>query len=451
MMINGRKAFLIVFITIFAAALCMLVILTVYTFRFYKNDDSAQDKITIELMSPWVGMNQRALALDSLIEKYNNSQDKVRIVNKSVAPDSFYDKLNTDFSSGNYHDIIVMPPNYASDRYIDMGYIIPIQEALDNDEEWKNLFDKSTLKLITIGNEIYAMPYEVVYQAMFYNTDLFDRYNLEYPQTFEDLIRVCEVFKQHDIVPIAANFNYEGSYLLENIFAAYFPNINIQEIYKEEGEAQFNKVIDRVNQLYTNGAFPENAFQLSDYETRELFLNKKAAMIIEESAFISEITNRINKRVQSSLEKNNTDMNIKIGCFPFMSDSDADSTAIIYGLGEGTFFVTDNCVKGRYEEYIYDFLHFISQPEQAKFFSEETYTISSIKSLNSNSYYSNQMQQGFTLVYETCLPMQPPSMFFGKSNWLSKVVKKMPYVLEGQMSSQDMWQELKEFEIDREN
>ncbi len=448
MMTNGRKAFIFGFIIIFTLAFCLLVFLTIYTFKFYQNNGNSKDKITVELMSPWVGMNQRAIALDALIEKYNESQDNVKIVNKSVAPDSFYDKLNTDFSSGNYHDIIIMPPNYASDRYIDMGYIIPIQDALDDDEQWKNLFDKSTIKLTTFNNMIYAMPYEVVYQAMFYNTDLFDKYHLDYPETFEDLLNVCAVFKQHGIIPIAANFSYEGSYLLENIFASYFPNIDVSTVNGSASADQFGKYISRLKQLYDLGAFPDNAFQLGDYETKELFLNKEAAMIVEESAFISEITNRINEKVQSSLEKANTDMNIKIGTFPFVQDGDADSTAIIYGLGEGTFFVTDNCKKGGYEEYIYDFLYFISQPEQAKFFSEETYTISAIKSLNSNAYYSNQMQQGFTLIYETRLPLQSPSIFFGKYNWLSKMVKKMPYVLEGQMQPNDLWEGLKELEFD---
>ena len=68
----------------------------------------------------------------------------------------------------------------------------------------------------TFDGKLIGIPQEVVAYGLFVNKDMFDEYNLELPQTPEDLMECCRVFKENGIeTPIGAN-----RWWLENIVFA---------------------------------------------------------------------------------------------------------------------------------------------------------------------------------------------------------------------------------------
>ncbi|MCM1118431.1 MAG: extracellular solute-binding protein [bacterium] len=58
----------------------------------------------------------------------------------------------------------------------------------------------------TINGKLVAIPQEVVAYGLFINKDMFDQYQLELPQTPEDFLECCRVFKENGIeTPVGAN------------------------------------------------------------------------------------------------------------------------------------------------------------------------------------------------------------------------------------------------------
>lgn len=58
----------------------------------------------------------------------------------------------------------------------------------------------------TVDGKLVAIPQEVVAYGLFVNKDMFDKYDLELPETPEDLLECCKVFKENGIeTPIGAN------------------------------------------------------------------------------------------------------------------------------------------------------------------------------------------------------------------------------------------------------
>ncbi len=58
----------------------------------------------------------------------------------------------------------------------------------------------------TVDGKLVAIPQEVVAHGLFVNKDMFDEYGLALPETPEDLLECCRVFKEHGIeTPIGAN------------------------------------------------------------------------------------------------------------------------------------------------------------------------------------------------------------------------------------------------------
>ena len=57
-----------------------------------------------------------------------------------------------------------------------------------------------------VDGKLVAIPQEVVANGLFVNKDMFDQYELELPETPEDLLECCRVFKENGIqTPIGAN------------------------------------------------------------------------------------------------------------------------------------------------------------------------------------------------------------------------------------------------------
>lgn len=58
----------------------------------------------------------------------------------------------------------------------------------------------------TVNGKLVAIPQEIVVHGLFVNKDMFDKYHLSLPETPEDMLECCKVFKENGIqTPIGAN------------------------------------------------------------------------------------------------------------------------------------------------------------------------------------------------------------------------------------------------------
>lgn len=95
----------------------------------------------------------------------------------------------------------------------------------------------------TVDGKLVAIPQEVVVYGLFVNQDMFDKYELELPNTPEEFLECCRVFKENGIeTPVGAN-----RWWLENfVFAqAYADLYNGENTEKEiaalnSGEAKYS-------------------------------------------------------------------------------------------------------------------------------------------------------------------------------------------------------------------
>lgn len=75
----------------------------------------------------------------------------------------------------------------------------------------------------TVNGKLVAIPQEVVAYGLFVNKDLFDQYHLELPQTPEDLLECCRVFKENGIeTPIGANRWWLENFVLAQAYAELY-------------------------------------------------------------------------------------------------------------------------------------------------------------------------------------------------------------------------------------
>lgn len=72
----------------------------------------------------------------------------------------------------------------------------------------------------TIDGKLVAIPQEVVAYGLFINKDMFDQYHLELPETPEDFLECCRVFKENGIeTPVGANRWWLETFVLAQAYA----------------------------------------------------------------------------------------------------------------------------------------------------------------------------------------------------------------------------------------
>ena len=231
----------------------------------WRPEDSEQIQILLDAFHAYA----ESLGMDIVIEhepvvsvNYNSILD-IQLSRKQ-GPDLFYVR---PFS---------VDGNIA--RYLVPLNDLPIDDNYDGTKiaPWKN----------HIGT-YYAVPYVGVVQGVYYNQDLFDKYGISVPQTWSEFLNNLEMIAEEDpnIVPIANALN-------EREDSEMFMSIAANFLGGPEGRERF-MVTDGTSLCYTNsrvvnafGAIedvkpylPENADTIGSNTSKELFFDRKAAML----------------------------------------------------------------------------------------------------------------------------------------------------------------------------
>lgn len=63
---------------------------------------------------------------------------------------------------------------------------------LNQDMKWKKNFYEDSLKENVVNNKIYGVPLEIIYEGLFVNKDIFERYNVKIPTTYDELLAAVD-------------------------------------------------------------------------------------------------------------------------------------------------------------------------------------------------------------------------------------------------------------------
>lgn len=422
-----------------------------YKILHLEDEKVSNNKVTLRFISPWAGTDVKADALKRVLEMFMENNPNIEVINESMSGEDFLVKLKTDFVSGNDPDVFGIWPGSNMMSLIKAGKVADLTPLLDNDSEWKKSFDKSVWYYVTVDNKTYGLPLEIIYQCLFINKDMFEAYHVKVPENFNELKQAVVSFRSQGVIPIAYNAESEGNLIYQNIIASLGGRIEVEQPFKN-GKVNdcYLQAADYMKELYELGAFPANAFNLDNKSRDDLFLNKQAAMIVQGSEFIGEVNKQwttIEQNSMTSDKDNNTvgDKQITVDMIPFPSieGGKADPTALIYGLGSGTFFMSQAAWSDDVrKEASIKLLQFLTSKESATLFVERTRMLSSVKIPPPNVYYSGLMRRGSELIDNTKELIAPPDSFFDRSIWESTVVDQLPYVLEGKQDSQKIWEEV---------
>ena len=135
--------------------------------------------------------------MDFLIEKFEKENPGITITQTSTPEPSTV--LRTRIATNEVPDIINSFP--AENMYKNLfkdGYFLDL-----TNESFLNNIPDSTINIVRYEGKVYALPMTLSVYGIYYRKDIFKKYNLSAPTTYEELINAAKVLKANGVTPFS--------------------------------------------------------------------------------------------------------------------------------------------------------------------------------------------------------------------------------------------------------
>ncbi|WP_374016973.1 extracellular solute-binding protein [Paenibacillus thiaminolyticus] len=249
------------------------------------SQEAKADPVKLRVFSTFGGTDPSREAFQALLDDFTAKNPHVTIENDpmSANDDGFRTKVNTDMNSGNEPDLLFYFIGADAEGFVNAGKVVPLNEILDADAEWKNGFIPNALELARQkdGN-IYAVPLTGFYEGLFVNKKIFEDNGLELPTDWDKLKTAVSTLSGKGIIPLSAPFD-QSHYVVEHaILSAAGPEGQDKGLM-DGIDPNWEKGYAGLKELYDLGAFPKDAATIDLGMAGNYYSEGLAAMILEGS------------------------------------------------------------------------------------------------------------------------------------------------------------------------
>jgi raffinose/stachyose/melibiose transport system substrate-binding protein len=318
-----------------------------------KESASSGGKKVIKFMHLWPegSSNAQFSIVKNIIADYEKQHKDVSIETEILSPDQYRDKLKVLASSNELPDVGMTWSDGFIQPYVQGNMLEPLDDVVNGDPALKDAFIPGVKESYAVKGKTYGLPLELNISYVFYNKEIFKKYNLEVPKTFEEYKNVVKTLAKNGVTPatVGAKDGWPASfwfmYLADRIGG---PTILTDVIH---GKAKMTdpavvKAAQEVQNLVDMGGFEKGASALSNEDAKGYFMNEKAAMFLTATWELPNYTTSPDVK---------QDFKDKIGYFKFPTYEGGKGTDInsyVGGPGVGLFVAKDSKVKKEAKDFV---------------------------------------------------------------------------------------------------
>ncbi|RBW70792.1 ABC transporter substrate-binding protein [Bacillus taeanensis] len=258
-------------------------------------------EVTIDFAIHVANPKDQEPAFYQTVQKFMEENPDITINLQGTDQKEHIKKIKMMAQSDTLPDIFWMLPASAKELE-EAGMLLDLTDFLNNNSEIVEKFHTNMLDTYKLDGSQFGLPYQPLVTGLWYNKALFEKYKVELPETYADLIEAVKTFEENDVVSIA-----KGSKDPYSVWAfltmlsryGYFDKIDQvlagEESYNNE---DFVKFYEKIAELRDLGAFPDNVSTLNYFQAVEMFSSGQAAMLdagvwetkrFEESAMANDV------------------------------------------------------------------------------------------------------------------------------------------------------------------
>ncbi len=259
---------------------------------------SKDEKVTIRFFHKWPEPEQLDY-YNYVIAEYEKAHPNVKIEMEAASDEAYKDKIRVLMASGDVPDIYFSWAGEFSWKFARAGQALDLTDAMMN-SDWKDKIVMAAVEPFKLNGKIYGVPMRINAKFMAYNKEIFAKYNLSVPTTWDEFLAVCETLKANGEVPIAfgnefpwASAHYVGDFNAklvdpETLKGDYLLTADANTLFTDPG---YVEALRRFKMLGDLGYFNSGANGISHSNARSSFIAGKAAMFyleLEEFATLAQ-------------------------------------------------------------------------------------------------------------------------------------------------------------------
>ena len=209
-------------------------------------------------------------ALNTLIQRFNDSQDRITVQAKYVPFADMKKQLSIGASASELPDLVILDnPDHAA--FAAMGIFADITDEFD-----VSTYYPGPINSCTLDGRLYGVPFGSNCLLLFYNVDMLEAAGQKVPTTWDELLEVAKALTTDKVYGFAhcALQNEEGTFnFLPYIWST---GATSYEINSEGGI----KALNMMKKLVDSGVFPKGAINWTQGDTMHQFISGNLAMMI---------------------------------------------------------------------------------------------------------------------------------------------------------------------------
>ncbi|NOY08906.1 MAG: extracellular solute-binding protein [Spirochaetes bacterium] len=231
-------------------------------------------------------------ALNDTVDGFKAENPNVQVTIQGMSLDQYTNTLNMKIASNDVPDIMFGNPKSFAE-VVNSGNVLDIT----NEPFTKNILE-SVLKDVMLDGKVYGIPMDLMLSGVIYNKDIFAKYDIKIPKTWDEFVSVMDTLKKNGVTPVAAGYkdlaSVGGSYWAQSFggMLAQIPTMRADIMSGKMKPSDYPLLKVFLTHWQTINTYTDkSATSVGVDRSEQDFASGKAAMIIIGSWAVSSIRN----------------------------------------------------------------------------------------------------------------------------------------------------------------
>ena len=228
----------------------------------------------------WTWRQEDRSQYTQLFNEFTKKYPDIKVTFQGYENQSYGTVLSTALAAGKGPDVIHIKPYGGTEQFAKAGYLVPLTR--ENVPELANFSNEALAStMMRSDKQVYAVPFASQTLGLFINREIFDKFGLKAPETWDQLLQVSRTLKEKGIIPLANGTN--TAFMVETLTGVFPPSFHGKEFIDDvvAGKATFEdpRYVGALEKLLELRDFMPTGFGGIDYPTsQQLFISGRAAM-----------------------------------------------------------------------------------------------------------------------------------------------------------------------------
>lgn len=252
-------------------------------------EEESSAPVTLNVTTTFAGNDGNAQNYQDAIAAWQEETGNTINDASATSDETFKSRVLADFEVGSEPDVLFFFNGVDSNAFVEAGKVVSIDEIRAEYPDYASNMKDELMGASPVDGKNYSVPVNGYWEGLYVNKEVCEKANVEIPgpdTTWNEFMEICQKIKDAGFTPIAAALGDVPHYWFEFAILNHQKAADHATLPTSADDAAGTAWVEGINDikdLYEKGFFPENTLSGKDDETFQMFIDGKAAFLLDGS------------------------------------------------------------------------------------------------------------------------------------------------------------------------